>query len=56
LPRLALRLLSVVANSVPSERSFSAINYVQDTYRTRISVETMHKSVYYYMNARALRQ
>ena len=56
LPQLAIRLLGVVANSVPSERSFSAMNYVQDTYRTRMSVPTMHKSVYCYMNARALRR
>ncbi|KAF2190581.1 hypothetical protein K469DRAFT_721482, partial [Zopfia rhizophila CBS 207.26] len=56
LPRLTLRLLSVVTNSMPSERSFSAMNYVQDTYRTRMSVETMHKLVYCYMNARALRR
>src|SRR5205814_660050 len=56
LATVARRLESVVANSVPSERAFSAMNYVQSTYRSRLTFEHTHQQVYYYMNVRALRR
>jgi hypothetical protein len=56
LARLAMRLHETPANSVPSERSFSAMNYIQNDYRTRLSTAKTNKLTYIYMNTKALRR
>lgn len=56
LSRLAMRLHETPANSVPSERSFSAMNFIQNTYRTRLSTVKTNKLTYIFMNTKALRR
>ncbi|THY01019.1 hypothetical protein D6D01_10392 [Aureobasidium pullulans] len=51
---LALRLLSTPANSVPSERSFSSFNFIQNSFRTRLSTHRTDLLLYIYVNSRAL--
>lgn len=52
---LATRLWVCPANSVPSERSFSATNYIQSRFRSRLSTERTSLLTYIYMNLAALR-
>jgi hypothetical protein len=47
-------LITSVANSVPSERAFSTMNYIHSKLRNRLSVERADKLQYIYMNSRAL--
>ena len=49
-----MRLLETHANSVPSERAFSAMNLTATKKRNRLSVEKLNKLCYIYMNSRAL--
>lgn len=56
LAHLATRLWLCPANSVPSERAFSATNYVQNQYRTRLSTRTTSDLTYVYINYRALQR
>jgi hypothetical protein len=51
---LAVRLLSTPANTVPSERAFSAQNLIHDKKRNRLSAEKTNKLVYIHMNQRLL--
>jgi hypothetical protein len=41
---------------VPCERAFSAINFLYNKLRNRMTVETMDMLVFIYINTRALRQ
>ena len=43
-----------LANSVPSKRSFSAMNYIIDKFRASMDVERGNQAVYIYMNSKAL--
>jgi hypothetical protein len=51
---LAVRLFSTPANTVPSERAFSAQNLIHDRKRNRLSAEKTNKLVYIHMNQRLL--
>ena len=51
---LAVRLFSTPANTVPSERAFSAQNLIHDKKRNRLSSEKANKLVYIHMNQRIL--
>jgi hypothetical protein len=51
---LAMRLFETPANSVPSERAFSAMNLTATKKRNRLSVEKLNKLCYIYMNSRTL--
>ena len=52
----ALRIFSTPASSVPSERAFSAMNFILDKFRASMKVERSNKAIYIYMNQRALRR
>jgi hAT family C-terminal dimerisation region len=56
LSALAIQVFSTPANSVPSERSFSAINFIQDEYRSHLSAEKTNMLIFIYMNSKVLRQ
>jgi hypothetical protein len=56
LSHLAMRLHETPANSVPSERSFSAMNFIQNSRRTRLSTVKTNKLTYIFMNVKALRR
>jgi hypothetical protein len=52
--QLATRLLHTLANSVPSERSFSSINILHSKSRNRLTVERVSKILYIQVNRRTL--
>jgi hAT family C-terminal dimerisation region len=54
LSSFAKRLLTTIGNSVPSERAFSAMNYIHSKIRNRLSVERADKLQYIFMNSRTL--
>ncbi|KAI1002522.1 hypothetical protein K3495_g5677 [Podosphaera aphanis] len=56
LSQLALELFHTTANSVALERAFSTMNLLLSKLRNRISVETMDKLCFIYINVRSLRQ
>jgi len=56
LSALAIRVFSTPANSVPSERSFSAMNFIQDECRSRLSAEKTDMLTFIYINSKVLRQ
>ena len=56
LGQFAHRIFSTPANSVPSERSFSAMNYIIDKFRASMEMERGNQATYIYMNSRALRR
>ena len=49
---LAVRLFSSIANSVPSERAFSAMNYIHNRYRNRLTAENAEMLIFVFMNWR----
>jgi len=49
---LCNRLFSTPANSVPSERSFSAQNYIHSKMRNSLKPDCVDKLTYIYMNSR----
>jgi hypothetical protein len=51
---LALRLASTIANSVPSERSFSILRLLQNKLRSRLTAQRIDKLQYIYINERVL--
>jgi hypothetical protein len=51
---LATRLLHTLANSVPSERSFSSMNILHSKSRNRLTVERVSKILYIQVNRRTL--
>lgn len=53
---VAQRVFSSPANSVPSERSFSAMNFIQDDFRSRLSADKTDKLTFIYMNSKVLRR
>jgi hypothetical protein len=55
LAKLALQLLNITANSVASERAFSTMNFLQSKLRNRLTIETMDKLCFIYINQRSLR-
>jgi hypothetical protein len=54
LSRLADRILHTLANSVPCERNFSAINFVHSLVRNRLTPERVDKLLYIQINRRTL--
>ena len=56
-PELSLfarKMLTVIANSVPSERSFSSMNYIHSKTRNRLDLVRADKLQFLHMNIRAL--
>ena len=51
---LALRVLNTIANSVPCERSFSAMNWVHTPTRSRLTSERVDKLLFIQLNRRVL--
>jgi len=56
LAKLAVRIFEASANSVASERAFSAMNLIHSKLRNRIGAEKANKLIYIYMNQRVLDQ
>ena len=52
--QLATRLLHTLANSVPSERSFSSMGILHSKSRNRLTVERVSKMLYIQVNRRTL--
>ena len=51
---MARRLFQTPANSVPSERAFSTMNYIHSDLRNRLTTERAHKLQYIFVNKRTL--
>lgn len=51
---VAVRVLNTLANSLPSERPFSATAHIHSKERNRLSVENSDKQTFVYMNSRVL--
>jgi len=54
--QLALELLSCTANSVASERAFSAMNFLHSKLRNRMTLERTNKLLFIYINLRSIRK
>lgn len=54
LARLGVQIFEAVANSVASERAFSAMNLIHNKLRNRLGSKKAHKLIYIYMNQRVL--
>jgi hAT family C-terminal dimerisation region len=54
LSTFARQLLNTIANSVPSERSWSTMNYIHSKTRNRLSLERVDKLLFIYINSRTL--
>jgi hypothetical protein len=54
LAQLAVRIFEAIANSVASERAFSAMNLIHTKLRNRLGAEKANKLIYIYMNQRIL--
>ena len=54
LGHLAVRIFTAVTNSAPSERAFSAMKFIQDDRRCRLSIERLNQLQCIYINGRAL--
>ena len=54
LSALAIQIFSTPANSVLSEQSFSAINFIQDEYRSCLSAEKTNILTFIYINSKIL--
>jgi hypothetical protein len=51
LAQLAVRIFEAIANSVASERAFSAMNLIHTKLRNRLGAEKANKLIYIYMNS-----
>jgi hypothetical protein len=56
LARFASILLTTIANSVPSERAWSTMNFIHTKQRNRLAVNTLNKLMFIYINQRSLRK
>jgi hAT family C-terminal dimerisation region len=56
LASFAERLIRITANSVVSERAWSAMNFIHSKSRNSLLVDTVDKLIFIYMNYRALRK
>ncbi|RKK64095.1 hypothetical protein BFJ69_g16797 [Fusarium oxysporum] len=54
LAALAVRIFGTIASSVPSERSFSAVNFLHSKARYRLTPANADKLAFIYMNERVL--
>jgi hypothetical protein len=54
LSAFASRLLNTIANSVLSERVWSSMNYIHSKSRNRLSLDTVDKLLFIYINSRTL--
>jgi hypothetical protein len=54
LANLATRIYTALANSVPSERSFSTLNFLHSQRRNRLASDLADMSAFVYMNSRVL--
>lgn len=55
LSSFAMHLLNTLANSVPSERVWSNMNYIHSKTRNSLSPSTVDKLLFIYNNSRALK-
>ena len=53
---MAIRVYSTIANSVPNERSFSAMNLIKNSFRSQLTIDRLDKLVTISMNARLFRR
>ena len=51
---MARRLFQTTANSLPSERTFSMMNYIHSDLRNRLTTQRVHKLQYIFVNKCAL--
>ena len=49
-------LLTTIANSVPSERAWSMMNFIHTKGRNKLSIDTVNKLMFIYINARTLQK
>jgi hypothetical protein len=56
LASFAERLIRICANSVTSERAWSAMNYIHSKSRNSLSINTVDKLTFIYMNVRTLQR
>jgi hypothetical protein len=56
LAKLADRILHTLANSVPCERNFSAINIIHNKLRNALTVKKVNKLLYIQINRKTLRR
>ena len=54
LAQLAVRIFKAIANSVASERAFSAMNLIHTKLQNRLGIEKANMLIYIYMNQRVL--
>jgi hypothetical protein len=54
LAQLIVRIFKAIANSVASERAFSAINLIYTKLRGRLGIEKANKLIFIYINQRVL--
>ena len=54
LAQLALRILNTIANSVPCERHFSAMNWIHTPTRSRLTTDRVNKLLFVQLNLRVL--
>lgn len=52
----AEKLMITYANSVASERAWSAMNFIHSKSRNRLSLETIDKLLFIFINIRSLRK
>jgi hypothetical protein len=52
----AEKLMITYVNSVPSERAWSAMNYIHSKSRNRLSLEAVDKLLFIYINTQSLRK
>jgi hypothetical protein len=50
------KLINTCANSVPSERAWSSMNYIHSKTRNSLSLKTVDKLQFIYINYRTLRK
>lgn len=55
LAKLGNRIFQCPGNSVPSERAFSAQNFIHSKMRNRLNPEKIDKLIYIYMNSHVIR-
>ena len=56
LSTFAVRLLNTIANSVPSERVWSNINYIHSKAQNSLSLDKVDKLLFIYNNSQVLKQ
>ena len=56
LTQICQLLLTTIANSVPSERAWSTMNFIHTKGQNKLSIDTVNKLMFIYINAQTLRK